>query len=110
MSDYLTGARQTGRTTAMVKALPDGPVTILIPNSGMRAYLSQLIYDLRSKDFLDKVTIEVVQDRHDIDQLARSWHSKTIRFEVDHATLEHLSRHDRNYLFEMLEPHKPTPE
>lgn len=84
-NSIILGGRRSGRTLAMVKALPDDGCTIVIPTHQFRGYLRDMIYAVRGKAVLDKVNMVIVEHMADIERLRGT--GRPIR--IDHAWLEH---------------------
>jgi len=85
--------RGTGKTLAMVKGLEPNSI-VIIHSSGMRAYLENMLVDVRGLEFAKTIKIKVLSEQM-IDEL-RGFHG-TIA--VDHwvyeRSVDNLSRSER---------------
>jgi len=73
--------RGTGKTKAMVMALPDEGACVVVHNASMVRYVEQMIYDLRGKDLMKRCKVISVSRQHDADRLQ----GLRMRTFVDHA-------------------------
>lgn len=73
--------RGTGKTKAMVMALPDEGACVVVHNAAMVRYVEHMIYDLRGKDMMKCCKVISVSRHHDADRLQ----GLRMRTFVDHA-------------------------
>jgi|GEM_PF-5993963 len=73
--------RGTGKTKAMVMALPDEGACVVAHNAAMVRYVDQMIYDLRGKDLMKRCKVLRIERQGDADRLQ----GLRMRTFVDHA-------------------------
>lgn len=73
--------RGTGKTKAMVMALPDEGACVVVHNASMVRYVEHMINDLRGKDLMNRCKVISVARQHDADRLQ----GLRMRTFVDHA-------------------------
>ena len=61
--------RGTGRTKAMVMALPEGGACVITHGAEVRRYIERMIYDLRGRDFLRSCKVCVIYGHSDLGRL-----------------------------------------
>lgn len=82
------GPRQTGRTYAMVKALPEGPVMIVAPSANIRQYIEHMV-----RDVTGRTDVRVVVFNHPRDEQKFRGLSSRVAIRTDHS-LQDLLRYD----------------
>lgn len=73
--------RGTGKTKAMVMALPDEGACVVVHNASMVRYVEHMICDLRGIDLMKRCKVISVSRQHDADRLQ----GLRMRTFVDHA-------------------------
>jgi hypothetical protein len=73
--------RGTGKTKAMVMALPDEGACVVVHNQPMVRYVERMIYDLRGKGLMKRCKVFLVDSQHGADRLQ----GLSMRTFVDHA-------------------------
>lgn len=71
----------TGKTKAMVMALPTDGACVVVHNQPMVQYVERMIYDLRGKDLMKRCKVLRIESQGDADRL----HGLRMRTFVDHA-------------------------
>lgn len=79
--------RGTGRTKAMVEAMPPEGGTIIVHNGVVRDYVNRMIRDLRGEPFARTVRVAVVRNYSDCYRLD----GLCCHVEVDHAVWENIN-------------------
>lgn len=85
--------RGTGKTKAMVMALPADGACVVVHNQSMVRYVERMIYDLRGEDMMKRCKVWRMEIQRDADRLQ----GLRMRTFVDHAFWElardnHLAR------------------
>jgi len=73
--------RGTGKTKAMVMALPDEGACVVVHNAAMVRYVERMIYDLRGKGLMNRCKVLRIEHQGDADRLQ----GLRMRTFVDHA-------------------------
>ena len=82
--------RGTGKTKAVVMALPSDGACVVVNTAAMVGYVERMIYDLRGKDMLRRCKVWRMESQGDADRLQ----GLRVRTFVDHAFWE--LTHDRH--------------
>lgn len=90
--------RGTGRTKAMVEAMPPEGGTIIVHNAVVRDYVNRMVRDLRGQPFARTVRVSVVQNYSDCYRLQ----GLSCHVAVDHAVWENINRETTAKLNETL--------
>lgn len=86
--------RGTGRTKAMVEALPESAL-VIVHTYVMRRYVERMTRDLRGIEFASRTRVVVIQNRCDADLVLLSMRGP-VRF--DHAWEQHVPFYVREYV------------
>lgn len=92
--------RDTGRTLAMIKALPESGAIVIVHNSTMRRYIEQMVRDVRGPTVAQVVKVRVVEDRSQADDLLRGARTPV---SFDHAWFEHVRYDVLRYTMDMAD-------
>lgn len=73
--------RRSGRTLAMVKALPETGCVVVVPTAAMRDYVRRMVFDVRGGNVLKRTTIKILTRPEDVHTL----YGRDEPIHVDHA-------------------------
>lgn len=73
--------RGTGKTKAMVEALPADGCVVVVHSTPLRHYVEQMIHDLRGPEMLARCQVIVARNTADCDRL----YGQRRLVEIDHA-------------------------